>query len=62
MGGVKGRVAGAGVELALESFNEGNSRLAFVIDPDGIWIELECPRRPRQAIYLRRFLIFLPIL
>ncbi len=35
-----------GVEVALEPFNEGNSRLAFVKDPDGIWIELEGPTKP----------------
>ncbi len=35
-----------GVEVALEPFNEGNGRLAFVKDPDGIWIELESPRKP----------------
>ncbi len=29
-----------GVEVALEAFNEGHSLLAFVKDPDGIWIEL----------------------
>jgi len=29
-----------GVEVAVEPFNEGGSRLAFVKDPDGIWIEL----------------------
>jgi len=34
-----------GVEVAMEPFNEGRSRLAFVKDPDGIWIELEGPRR-----------------
>lgn len=33
-----------GVEVALEPFNEGNGRLAFVKDPDGIWIELEGPK------------------
>jgi lactoylglutathione lyase len=34
-----------GVEVAMEPFNEGGSRLAFVKDPDGIWIELEGPRK-----------------
>ena len=34
-----------GVEVALEPFDEGNSRLAFVKDPDGIWIELEGPKK-----------------
>ena len=32
-----------GVEVAMEAFNEAESRLAFVKDPDGIWIELEGP-------------------
>ncbi len=35
-----------GVEVAIEPFNEGNARLAFVKDPDGIWIELEGPKKP----------------
>lgn len=30
----------SGVEVAMEPFNEGKSRLAFVKDPNGIWIEL----------------------
>jgi len=34
-----------GVEVAMEPFNEGQGRLSFVKDPDGIWIELEGPRR-----------------
>lgn len=34
-----------GVEVAMEPFNEGNGRLAFVKDPDGIWIELEGPKK-----------------
>jgi lactoylglutathione lyase len=34
-----------GVEIALEPFNEGNGRLAFVKDPDGIWIELQGPKK-----------------
>lgn len=34
-----------GVEVAMESFNEGSSRLAFVKDPDGIWIELQGPKK-----------------
>jgi len=34
-----------GVDVAVEPFNEGNGRLAFVKDPDGIWIELTGPRK-----------------
>jgi len=34
-----------GVEVTMEPFNEGNSRLAFVKDPDGIWIELQGPKK-----------------
>jgi glyoxylase I family protein len=34
-----------GVEVAIAPMNEGNGRLAFVKDPDGIWIELEGPRK-----------------
>lgn len=33
------------VEVAMEAFDEGRSRLAFVKDPDGIWIELQSPRK-----------------
>ena len=36
---------GHGIEVAMEPFNEGNSRLAFVKDPDGIWIELAGPKK-----------------
>jgi len=36
---------GQGVEVAMEPFNEGNGRLAFVKDPDGIWIELQGPKK-----------------
>jgi lactoylglutathione lyase len=32
-----------GVEVVVAPFNEGDSRLAFVKDPDGIWIELDGP-------------------
>ena len=35
-----------GVEVALEPFDEGQrSRLAFIKDPDGIWIELQGLRK-----------------
>ena len=34
-----------GVEVAMEPFNEGSGRLAFIKDPDGIWIELEGPKK-----------------
>ena len=35
-----------GVEVAMEPFDEGQrSRLAFIKDPDGIWIELQSPRK-----------------
>lgn len=34
-----------GVEVAMEPFNEGRCRLAYIKDPDGIWIELECPKK-----------------
>ena len=32
------------VEVAMEPIDEGEGRLAFVKDPDGIWIELTGPR------------------
>ena len=32
------------VEVAMGPFDEGEGRLAFVKDPDGIWIELTGPR------------------
>lgn len=34
-----------GFEVAMEPFDEGRSRLAFIKDPDGIWIELQSPRK-----------------
>ncbi len=34
-----------GVEVVIAPFNEGDSRLAFVKDPDGIWMELDGPIR-----------------
>jgi len=34
-----------GVEVAMQPFDEGEGRLAFVKDPDGIWIELTGPRK-----------------
>jgi lactoylglutathione lyase len=36
---------GQGVQVVLKSFNEGSGRLALIKDLDGIWIELEGPRR-----------------
>jgi len=35
-----------GVDVAMEPFNEGDGRLAFIKDPDGIWIELMGPQKP----------------
>jgi glyoxylase I family protein len=35
-----------GVRPALPPFTEGGTRLAFVQDPDGIWIELSSPVSP----------------
>ena len=35
-----------GAEPALAPFTEGGTRLAFVRDPDGIWIELASPVPP----------------
>jgi lactoylglutathione lyase len=35
-----------GVVVAMEPFDEGHGRLGFIEDPDGIWIELEGPRKP----------------
>jgi catechol 2,3-dioxygenase-like lactoylglutathione lyase family enzyme len=40
-----------GVEVALTPFNEGNDRLAFIKDPDGIWIELEGPGRVQAGYF-----------
>ncbi len=34
-------------KLAMRPFDEGNGRLAFITGPDGEWIELMSPRRPR---------------
>lgn len=38
-----------GARPALPPFTEGGSRLAFVRDPDGIWIELASPARDAQS-------------
>jgi lactoylglutathione lyase len=35
-----------GARAALPPFTEGGSRLAFVQDPDGVWIELSSAARP----------------
>jgi lactoylglutathione lyase len=37
-----------GVEVAMEPFDEGEGRLAFVKDPDGIWIELTGSRKKTE--------------
>lgn len=34
-------------KVALRPFNEGSARLAFITDPDGVWIELMSARTPR---------------
>ncbi|MGQ0798463.1 MAG: VOC family protein [Methanobacteriota archaeon] len=41
------RLVGAGAEAAVEPWDEGRWTLAFVRDPDGIWIEL-IGRRPSR--------------
>jgi lactoylglutathione lyase len=41
------KLGAQGVEVAMQPFDEGRSRLAFVMDPDGIWIELQSPRKAR---------------
>lgn len=33
-----------GVKVVMEPFNEGSGRLAFIEDPDGVWIELAGPQ------------------
>jgi catechol 2,3-dioxygenase-like lactoylglutathione lyase family enzyme len=37
------RLERMGARLRIPPFVEGSTRLAFVSDPDGIWIELEAP-------------------
>ena len=34
--------------VVMRPFNEGGSRLAYITDPDGAWIELMSPRKRRQ--------------
>ena len=34
-------------EVAMKAFDEGRDRLAYITGPDGEWIELMSPRRPR---------------
>ncbi len=38
-----------GAKSALPPFTEGGSRLAFVQDPDGIWIEISSPATEAQS-------------
>lgn len=35
-------------KVAMEPFDEGSDRLAYVTDPDGAWIELMSPRKERR--------------
>ncbi len=41
------RLLNGGAVSAIEPWNEGNSTLAFVRDPDGVWIELIGKRKTR---------------
>jgi len=34
--------------VVLKAFDEGTDRLAYVTDPDGVWIELMSRRKPRR--------------
>jgi lactoylglutathione lyase len=39
-----------GVVVCMEPFDEGHSRLGFIQDPDGIWIELQSPKKqPKRS-------------
>jgi catechol 2,3-dioxygenase-like lactoylglutathione lyase family enzyme len=38
--GTIARLTGLGARLRIPPFREGGTRLAFVSDPDGVWIEL----------------------
>jgi len=35
-------------QVAMKPFNEGSDRLAYVTDPDGVWIELMSPLKRRR--------------
>ena len=35
-------------KVAMKPFNEGSDRLAYVTDPDGVWIELMSPLKRRR--------------
>ena len=35
--------------VVMKPFDEGSSRLAYITDPDGAWIELMSSLRPRRA-------------
>lgn len=37
------------VRVAMKPFNEGKDRLAYILGPDGEWIELMSPQKPRIA-------------
>ena len=37
-------------KVAMKAFNEGSDRLAYVTDPDGVWVELMSPlKRKRRS-------------
>jgi catechol 2,3-dioxygenase-like lactoylglutathione lyase family enzyme len=38
--GALARLVGLGARVRIPPFTEGNDRLAFVSDPDGVWVEL----------------------
>ncbi|MCI4326442.1 MAG: VOC family protein [Thermoplasmata archaeon] len=40
------RLTGLGARVRIPAFKEGESRLAFLSDPDGVWIELTEPGGP----------------
>jgi len=37
---VVARLSGLGAKIRIPPFEEGNERLAFLADPDGVWIEV----------------------
>jgi lactoylglutathione lyase len=43
---VLARLVSLGARVRIPPFEDGGSRLAFLSDPDGVWIEIEEPREP----------------
>jgi lactoylglutathione lyase len=52
--GAVARLVGLGARVRIPAFEEGNERLAFLSDPDGVWVELY-ERGPEEVPPTSRF-------